>query len=271
MRSGKFFFIAGLIMSLALIALVIGCSKDKNPVNTENPEDVQYNLVTSEVNSFLDTMVTQFAGGLEIGLQDDQNGQTDVVTTAYSPINPDSILTNGGWHVVYISDIVAGYTIFRVDSIQFQRNQVPQDRLSGADAIAIVHRLNITNPDTTANYRNKDVRSIYVISGINTSSATINGARTQVIETKIGDIKRTFNIDMSVSGVTVPKANDGWTKGCPESGLIHGTVDYTAQSSSSIPTTTTWNYSIEIDNGTVTATVTAGPYSKSYSAPVCTM
>jgi hypothetical protein len=273
MRSGKFFFVAGLVVMFALIGLIIGCSsnKDASPVSGLSEADIQYSAVTAEVNQFVDSTVAQFVGGLDIALQDDQNGQTDIITGAYSSQNPDSVVTNGGWHVVYSSDVVAGYNAFLIDSIQFQHLLIPQDKRAGADAMVVSHHFSVTNPDTTVDYRNNDVQSTLRFNGINLSSATINGIRTQIVTVKTDFTKRTFNIQMVVSGVTVPKANNGWVKGCPASGLIQGSVDYTIQRGSSVPTTTTWNYSITIDNGTATATVVAGAYSKSYTAPVCTM
>ena len=268
MRSGRIIFVVASCALVALVSLIAGCSDDK-PVVPVNPADAQYDLVTTEVGEYLDTIIVQFANGLTMAAQD--GGVVDVVTNSYSPINPDSLLTGDGWNVVYASDIVAGYNSFRIDSIQFRHQGLPQDVVTGADAMALVQNWSIENPDTTVNYRNLDVHSVFVFSSINTDNAVINGVRNQTINTKTGAIKRDYDIQMSFSGVTVPNANNNWENGCPQSGLIQGTVDLTQQSGSSIPTTTSWNFEITIDNGDVSVTVTAGPYSRSYTSPLCTL
>jgi len=268
MRSGKMVLVVASCALISLVWLIGGCSDDK-PVVPVNPADAQYQQVTAEVGQYLDTLITQFAAGLTMAAQD--GGATDVVTSSYSPINPDSLLTGNGWNVIYATDLVAGYNSFRVDSIQFRHLGLPQDEVNGADAMAIVHNWSIENPDTTVDYRNIEVRSVLVFSSINTDDAVINGMRNQVISTKAGGFKRDFDIQMSISGVTVSNANNGWQNGCPSSGLIQGTVDFTQQSGSGLPTTTSWNFEITITDGAADVTVTAGPYSRSYSSTLCSL
>lgn len=265
MRSGRIVFV---VASCALISLVAGCSDDK-PVVPVNPADAQYELVTTEVGQYLDTVIAQFANGLTMAAQD--GGVIDVVTNSYSPINPDSLLTGDGWNVVYAADIVAGYNSFRIDSIQFRHQGLPQDVVTGADAMALIQNFSNQNPDTTVNYRNLDVHSVFVFSSIDTDNAVVNGVRNQTVNIKTGDYKRDYEIQMSFSGVTIPNANNNWADGCPESGLIQGTVDLTQQSGAAIPTTTSWDFEITIDNGEASVTVTAGPYSRSYTSPLCTL
>ena len=268
MRSGKVVLVVASCALITLVCLIGGCSDDQ-PVVPVNPADAQYQQVTAEVNQYLDTAIAQFATGLTMAEQDGL--VTDVITNAFSPIDPDSLLSGDGWHVVYTTDLVAGYNSFRVDSIQFRHQGLPQDNLPGADAMAIVHNWTIENPDTTVNYRNSEVRSVFVFSSIDTEDAVINGTRYQAIHAKGGEFKHDFDIQMSFSGVTVSNANNGWETGCPLSGLIEGTVDFTQQAGSSLPTTTSWDFEITIENGEAAFTVTAGPYSRSSTSTLCSL
>lgn len=268
MRSGRFVFVVTSGALLALVSLIAGCSDDK-PVVPVNPADAQYDLVTTEVAQYLDTVIAQFANGLTMAAQD--GDVTNVITQSYSPVNPDSLLTGDGWNVVYVADIVAGYNSFRIDSIQFRHQGMPQDVVTGADAMALIQNWSFENPDTTVDYRNLDVHSVFVFSNINTDNAVVNGVRNQTIETKTNGVKRDYEIQFSYSGVTIPNANNNWENGCPQSGLIQGTVNLTQQSGSNIPTTTSWDFEITIDNGDASVNVTAGPYNRSFTSPLCTL
>ena len=266
MRSGKKVFLVASCVLISLLWLIGGCSDDQSVV-TVDPADAQYQQVTAEVGKYLDTIVAQFAAGLTMAAQN--GGATDVITTSYSPINPDSLVTGDGWNVVFATDLVAGYNSFRIDSIQFRHQGIPQDEVNGADAMAIVHNWTIENPDTTVSYRNLEVRSVLVFSSINTDNAVINGIRNQAIHLKADQFKQDYDIQMSMSGVTVSKANNGWQSGCPSSGLVQGTVDFTRQYGSGLPSTTSWNFEMTITDGVADVNVTAGPYSRSYSSPLC--
>ncbi len=268
MRSGKIALVVASCALFSLVCLLAGCSDDKT-VAPVNPADVQYQLVTTEVNQYLDTVIVQFASGLTMAEQD--GGVTDVVTESYSPIDPDSLLTGDGWNVVYATDLVAGYNSFRIDSVQFRHQGIPQDVVSGADAMAIVHNWSFENADTTVDYRNIQVRSVFVFSAINTDNAVVNGMRNQVINTKVGSVKRDFDIQLNMSGVTISNAGNNWENGCPASGLIQGTVDLTQQSGSNVPTTTSWSFEITIEDGEASVVVTAGPYSRTSTLTLCTL
>lgn len=266
MRSGKMVLVVALCALTSLLSLIGGCSDDQS-VATVDPADAQYQQVTAEVGQYLDTIIAQFASGL--ALADNDGPVIPVINDMYSPIDPDSLLSGDGWSVVYASDIIAEYSTFRIDSIQFRHQGIPQDLVNGADAVAIVHNLTVVDPDTTGSYRNLEVRSVLVFSSIDTDDAVINGMRHQTINVKADRFKQDYDIQMSMSGVTVSKANNGWQNGCPSSGLIQGTVDFTRQYGSGLPSTTSWNFEMTITDGVADVNVTAGPYSRSYSSPLC--
>ncbi|PWB71826.1 hypothetical protein C3F09_07410, partial [candidate division GN15 bacterium] len=144
-------------------------------------------------------------------------------------------------------------------------------QVGGSDAMAVVHNWSYENPDTTQDYRNVQVRSVLVFSNINTDNAVINGTRNERIQVKSGVFSRDFDIQMQFNGVTVPSANQGWTKGCPSAGTVQGTVDFTQQSGTGLPVTTTWTFQIAITNGGADVQVSAGPYTREYTCTLCTM
>ena len=160
MRSGKIALVVTSCLLITAVCFIGGCSDDKPAAPVVNPADAQYELVTTEVEQYLDTVVAQFVSGLSMAAQD--GGVTDAVTLTYSPIDPDSLLTGDGWNVVFATDLVSGYNSFRIDSIQFRHQGLPQDEVTGADAMAIVHNWSYENADTTVDYRNFTVRSVFV-------------------------------------------------------------------------------------------------------------
>jgi hypothetical protein len=274
MRPGRFMYIIGLLVLVGLFGLMAGCSDNKEPVSSNN-DNTQYQQVTAEVNQLLDSSVTEFAGNLTMIQEAETNTHTEVLIDArYSSYNPDSVvLVNDGWHVVYAADLVAGYNMELIDSLQFRKQGWVQNDARDCDQFTLVHRFSNSNPDTTGDYRNSSVLSHMNFSNLNTTQAVISGTKEHVITTKTVDgadvVKRTYDMNLELSGITVNKADNGWTVGCPASGTITGTVNYTVQLGSAVPTTTTWTYEITFTNGEVSATVTAGPYQRTYTATVC--
>lgn len=269
MRSQKLFFVATLA-ACALAACLVGCSKDSTPT-TPPVSDNGYNAVQSEFTNFADSLVAQ----LGVHLDAYTTALAGNIEVAYSPINPDStILTNGGWHVVYASDILAGYDLYLVDSIRFISHGNVQDNAMGADQMHVIRRWGIQNPDTTGNYRNIDVASSFIFSGLNTDTAAVWGGRQSTIHTKqvstAATVKRTYDIQTVATNVMIPKANNGWTKGCPQSGTIGGTVVQTVDDGN-VPLTTSWNFDVTVTAGVMDGTVTAGSWTKSFTAPLCQM
>ena len=113
-----------------------------------------------------------------------------------------------------------------------------------------------------------------VISGLTTNAATVLGGRTGTVETKVvtptNTVKRTIDVSTQVTGWTVVRGTNGFHSGCPQSGTITSTIDVTVDRGE-IPVTTSWQYNVTADNGTLTGTVTAGSVEKTYTKDVCTM
>jgi hypothetical protein len=274
MRSGRILYIVGLLTLVGLFGLMAGCSDDKEPVSS-NGDNTQYQEVTAEVNQLLDSSVAEFADNLNLIQEGQSNSETDIIIGAqYSSYDPDSIvLVTDGWHVVYAVDLVAGYNMELVDSLLFMKHGWVQNEVRDCDQFSLIHRFSYSNPDTTGNYRNSNVVANLLFSNLNTTQAVISGTKQHTINTKTvtdgGVVKRTYEMNMTFSGIAVAKAMEGWTQGCPASGTVTGTVNYTVQRGSSVPTTTTWTYEITFTDGEVAGTVTAGPYERTYTASIC--
>jgi hypothetical protein len=269
MRFGKLFFVITLVCA-ASVAVMLGCSSDSTTTNSPVVEDNGFSAVQAEFNGYTDSLISQFSANLKAyqGLQG-----TDTAI-AFSPVNPDSTIVSDGWHIVYATDLLAGYTRFLVDSIQFLSGGHVQANAIGADQMEFVRHFSIENPDTTAAYHNDNVISALLFSGLNSQTTTVTGGRTSVINTKSiaggSTVKRTFTIQMNVASVVIPRAALGWSNGCPQSGGITGTVVQTVDRGS-VPVTTSWQYELTAEDGSLSGTVTAGSWQKTITSNVCQM
>ena len=274
MRSRNVFFVIALIAATTTVAFLAGCSKDSATAPAV-VDDGGLSLASAEFDLVADSLVSQFATTVGIVSDAAIPFMDTSIVGAYAPVDPDSIVVvGGGWHVVYAEDVVAGYTRYLVDSLQFRKNGHVQPDAHAADEVAIVRHWGVNNPDTTVSYRNLNVNSVFVISGLTTNAATVLGGRTGTVETKVvtptNTVKRTIDVSTQVTGWTVVKGTNGFHSGCPQSGTITSTIDVTVDRGE-IPVTTSWQYNVTADNGTLTGTVTAGSVEKTYTKDVCTM
>jgi hypothetical protein len=274
MRSRNVFFVIALIAAATTVAFLAGCSKDSATAPAA-VDDGGLSLASAEFDLIADSLVSQFATTVGIVSDAAVPFMDTSIAIAYSSVNPDSVVVEGaGWHVVYAEDIVAGYTRYLVDSIQFRGNGHVQPDAHNADEVAIVRHWGVNNPDTTGSYRNVEVNSVFVISGLKTQTATVLGWRVGTVETKIATVgttvKRTIDMETHVADWAVVKGTNGFHSGCPQSGTITSTIDVTVDRGE-IPITTSWQYNVTAENGTLTGTVTAGSVEKTYTRDVCTM
>jgi hypothetical protein len=276
MRSGKFSFVVLGFVLIGLFCLLAGCSKDKEaaPI-AQNPDDVQYQAVTVEVNLFMDSTIAHLGQALSLCQDHGIISIDSEIVAENSPFDPDSLVTNGGWHVIYKTSLVAGYNVTRIDSLQFRHDQIPTQDIQGADNLLVVRNWSVDNPDTSGNYRNFDVTTHITVTGINGQLASGFGTTnynlvSRTLSDGVSTVK-TYEMDMNISALAVPRANFGWVVGCPESGLISGQVNLTTAIGTNVPATTTWEYEITIEDGLATYDVTAGGYSKTGTYQVCEM
>ncbi len=263
MRFGKLFFVISLFALISMAMLVAGCSDDKT--TTAAIPDNGYSAVQAEFGLYSDSLAAQLHTNLQVYHQlwaVDPN-----ILIAYSPVNPDSAILVGGWHVVYATDLVAGYTRYLVDSVQFRANGQVQTFANGADQMQVIRHWGVENPDTTITFRNVDVTATFMYSNLKTDTVHVTGGRSTIVQTKnVGTttVKRDFTIDMLATDITVP--NDGAY--CPQSGTITGNIVQTVDNGS-VPVTTSWQYDVTISAGTISGEVTAGAWQASVTGNLC--
>jgi hypothetical protein len=263
MRFGKLFFVITLFAAISMTVFMVGCSSDST---TTPVADNGYSTVQAEFGLYTDSLAAQFDNNL--GVYHHLWAVDPNILIAYSPVNPDSTVTVAGWHVIYASDLVAGYTRYLVDSLQFTAHGQVQLLAVGADQMQVIRHWGVENADTTVTHRNVDVSASFTYSGLTGTTVTVNGSRNTTIETKIvgtnSTVKRDFAINMGVSNITIAKSGPY----CPQTGTITGTIVQTVDNGG-VPVTTSWQYNVAIDAGVMTGEVTAGAWSASVTGDLC--
>ncbi len=274
MRSGKLFFVLSLILVAGMAMFIYGCGDDSKPTAaTATDQDLNYAAVSDETDEALDSALSAFASAQSIY---ELRSQVDTaISVVYSPINPDSISQEDNWHVMYATDIATGFSWSRVDSLQFAHNGIPQETRDGATSMSFRHHFDLNYGDTTGIYRNREGNASFEFTTINTATATVNGTRDVTISSRAtvnGVVwRRDYTIEMTFEGVTVPKADGNWQRGCPSGGTVTGTVTLESAKGAAALTSSTWDFEATFDNGTANVTITSGTYTRSYSGSLCDM
>lgn len=273
MRSGKMFFVLSLFL-VAIVALIIsGCSDDKKPTAPLTDQDQNYNAVSDEANEALDSAISTFASALSV--YDIQQPIDTAVDVVYSPINPDSVNTEGTWYVIYASDLATSYSWSRVDSLKFASGASPLPSGVGATRASVRHHFELEYGDTTGIYRNREGNASFEFTGINTNTATVNGTRDITISSRAevngAEWRRDYTIEMTFADVAVPKADGNFRRGCPNSGTVTGTVVLSAAKNDVSLGESSWDFEATFDNGTVEVTITNDTYVRTYTTTVCDM
>lgn len=274
MRSGKLFFVLSLILVAGMAMFIYGCGDDSKPTaGTASDTDLNYAAVSNETDEVLDSAVSAFASALTV--YELSTPVDTAISVVYSPINPDSISLDNNWHVVYATDLATSFSWSRVDSLQFAHSGVPQQTGNGATSMSFRHHFNLNYADTTGIYRDREGNASFEFTAINTSTATVNGTRDVAISTRAtvnGVVwRRDYTIEMTFNGVTVPKADGNWQRGCPSSGTVTGTVTLESAKGDAALTSSTWDFEATFDNGEANITITSGTYTRSYSGSLCDM
>jgi hypothetical protein len=274
MRSGKTIFVLSLTLIACLALIIAGCSDDAKPtISAPTEQDLNYTAVSDETNEVLDSAISSFATSLEVFTM--QTPSDTSISVVYSPINPDSIAAENNWHIVYASELATGYSWNLIDSIQFRKNGIAQESALNADQMTLHHNFSLEYGDTTSFFRNREGYANLEFTNLDTDVATVNGTREVSIQTRAevnGETwRRDFNIELSFANVTVPRADDNWLRGCPNSGTVTGTVTLVSSRGANDPTESKWDFEVTFDNGIIDATVTSGTYTKSYTTTLCDM
>ena len=274
MRSGKLFTA---VASAALFSLaLVGCSGDDNTPTGNQPggiTDPQYEVVQSEANRFVDSTLQLFTDALGLTGVSTETGIGDVL---YGPGRVDSTQSGNYWNTVFSSDFSAAGTNIWIDSVLYRdANGQPQNFGSSVAGLTYIHHW-LNNPtDTTAGFERFTARGELDVTGLNANTASVNGEFTLTLEAKLvfadSTLHRDFTFTATVTNVSIPRGSTNWQSGCPSSGTITVTVDYTYQKDAGTPQSSSWTFEITFSNGTATVDVTHNGESATYTHPFCTV
>jgi hypothetical protein len=278
MRSRFPLILAGLV-ALAVASLVmVGCSDDENPptTNNDNHDELVLAAVTAQVNTALDSAVARFASGVYVIDLEERN----IDDRLFGPLVPDSsndpVEDSTYWWIFYRTTLASGLGTTIVDSVQYLDGTTPQFVRAGADAMTLKHHYNAQYDDTTVSHTDLTYDSDLHIDGIDGVSATVLGDLEFDIDSKFvssdSTVRQHWIIQAEVGGVVIDKLVSGWDTGCPTSGAISISVQYTYKKGSAATETINWTYDVTFTSGSITVDVTnTNDLSTSYDEDICSL
>ena len=277
MRSRNLIFIVGLVVMSAFSLTFVGCSDDDPaPTQISGGDDVvdtiaspQFSTVKEQVEDFVEDTRGLVNDGLSMALAS-VDELDDIV---FGPAPPDSSKQSDNWLIYFFMQ--AGAQIYGLDSIRFLNNGVPRGDVVGADQILFKHYWCKNVNDTTVSHATLDIHSDLDLTGIDGTTATIDGFHNVVIASKYVSNDSTvwwdFDIQATITDFTVNKSGSYWNYGCPCSGSMSVTVDASYKKDSAAVANTSWEFDLTFTNGLMEAEVTLDTDTCSYSTQVCTV
>jgi hypothetical protein len=191
---------------------------------------------------------------------------------SYGSINPDSVIDNGDWCLVYLGDVQTAFTNFYLDSIRFTKAGIVNSNPFGAESMNVRHLWRYRSTDTTGVFNNYTSTADLTFSGLKTSEATLQGTASHELdyrETQNGtSVRGNVSFDATITDLTFNKANAGWQNGIPTSGQIATDVTVIYQAGSQAPDTTVWSVDMSFTDGTMTATVVSDGATKTFTRTI---
>jgi len=280
MRSSKSLLLAGMIAALMVALMGLSCSDDDTPTTNIIPEEEDNGIesllgvVSSRVNEHLDSVIGTMEAGLRVATFIDV-GTGDIGGALMGSVIPDSTNGDNDWIVSWATDLQAGLgTLTIVDSLTYVVNGAFSVNAKDADAMYIKHNYDYLSSDSTVSFNNVDHRGFLHITGIDGTTATVNGVFNTVINDKFVSADSTvwndWTIETSITNLTVAKDGSSWTTGCPGSGTATVDVEYRYARDLDIPSTTVWHMTVTFTDGDIDVDVTIGNLSASYEYALCT-
>ncbi len=283
MRSRNSLIWAGIVTTLLVSVTMWGCSDDAAAPTTTNvivDEDrsieTMIDDVSEQVNSYLDSTVSVMAAGLRVATYVDVGGGDWGDLYAGGGYDVDSLDQDHSWIVAWTSDLQAGVgAMSKTDSITYVVDGVIGTITSGADEMYVRHHYTFVSSDTTTTFADVGNHCNLHITGIDGTTATINGTvNATVYDKAVTGTSTTWNIwdiEVTLDDVDVTKTSTAWTNGCPNSGSCTVAVEYTYAEDTDVPMTTSWLYDVTFTDGTMAADVTIGNLNASYENDLCTI
>ncbi len=282
MRSKKSLLLAGLAAFVAVTFLALGCSDDDTttPSTPTTPADnngieTVLPLVQTQVHQYLDSIVVEMEAGLKVATFTEAGSNNDIGDLFMGGGYPDSTRTANSWIVSYLTDLGSGVgTKTIVDSIAYIVGGNLSVTAHNAEAMFARHKFNYQTSDTVNSYTDLTNHGDLHITGINTTTATVNGTFNVVVDSKhISTDSLVWNnwtIDVTTNNLTFVRTSDSWTNGCPNSGTATVNVVWERTLPNSVPTYTQWQFDITFTDGVMEADVTTGSLSATYGRTLCT-
>jgi hypothetical protein len=279
MRSSKTLLLAGMATIVAVLTMALGCSDDSTPTYT--PPPVENNgiesllgVVQDQVHAYLDSAITATESALRVATYVDV-GTDDIGSGFMGPVIPDSTRGDKYWIVSFATDLQAGAgTMSIVDSLTYVVDGKLSVNAKGADAMYVKHNYGFQSLDTNVTYTDIVHHGFLHITGIDGTTATINGDFVTTIDSKVVTVVSTvwdnWTLEVTVTNLAVDRDGDSWTTGCPGSGNCTVGAAYEHAEDQDIPTTTNWNLDITFTDGNMAVDVTTGNLNTSYEHTLCT-
>ena len=281
MRSLKNLLWLGVVLSIAFGIALVGCGGDDDSTGIApgSLTDPNFVAVNGEVEVFVDSTLDWILTGL--GSMSTLGVGAGVDPINYGPTDPNAVFdtssaiyTSDGWHIIHLSfssDIYSGSV---TDSIKFLLNSVAQEDASGLDQMEFNHWWDYNPLDTAITGKTYDANNHLSFTGLNTSTAVINGTSNMTISDKFVSVDSTvirdFDFQATLTNVGINKSPIGWGQSCPNSGTATVSVDMTYTKDGGTPITTSWAFTLTFVNGVVNISATAGNTTWTNSYQACT-
>jgi len=295
MMRPKFVF-PGLVL-MALVALLMwagGCSDDRSVTTGITPgaeDDPGFLLAQDHINNYLDSVNVTYEMALaktypvdnEPWLPDRSKYDNDslvnpVVAKVHDSSNVYEEWYANEWHMAnfafYYDDMV--YSFY--DSVQFQVDQLSLSVAEGADYLRYIRHWSYVSRNTDVTHTDLSGYFDFEFNGLDEEIATINGNDNFMVTWNYisvdSTIEAVFAFEATVNDLNISKdAEELWSCGCPVSGSLglDLEISYT-KNGGAFPelTTSSWEISAEIEDGSATVTAISGQNYWEYTYDMCT-
>jgi hypothetical protein len=284
---GRLTALCGIVL-LAVVGIV-GCSDDE----TTAPPSVTYGSLDDPqfvpIKAQIDDALTNFVGDVVAGFDnlyvrpgDTASVRADLTPPSTVPdpnADPDIlvVLYQNGWHFVYATYTGDVYQSRLADSIQYQIDGTPVEEPSGSvDYIHFITNWTFTALDPNVSHINYTGRTEFELANLDLNAAVVNGAAARTLEVAYiandTTMNNVFSFNGTVENLTVPKAELGWSSGCPISGTIDMTLAHVFSWSNGATFGVggrNWTIAVTFDDGTATVTADNGETTWRYTGQVC--
>lgn len=258
---------------LAVGLTLTGCGDDDGVTSYVTPftQEPAFIEVTGTINGTVGQTIDLINDGFEAATP---VGADDLDGAFYGPNPADSQESNDEWIVLYFTRLALGITTVKVDSVQWKKDGQIVDEAIGCDAVSYRHHMSQSTTETSGTYATRNVHSSFDISNLDQNTADVMGTKSVTIFKQIvnGSTTTTLEYDINIAvDMSVDKGDGSWQSGCPNTGTVLITVDYSFDTNEIQPITSIWTFDITFNDGVGTVDVTRDENNATYSANYCSI